>query len=584
MATDERTPLLKKNGQGLQVASNNNGTSNSPASASGSGSRTPSEGRGGGGGGHVTEMPPISYLVPILGSLWIPVFIASLDGTIVATLVNSISSTFGHRRKTSILIALTFFTFGTLLCGIAGSMNALLVGRAVAGIGGGGIPTIVSVVMSDLVPLKNRGLLQGITNCVFGVAAGLGGPLGGWMNDTTGWRVAFLVQIPLLALAYICIIKFVPGAPRKTPEQLAPSVAQADGQNFARQRGFVASTRRIFRFVVDMDIPGNIALIVSIVSILTGVSLMSANDLALSDPKVIALLSVGCVSIVSFVMIEWSCSRRESLGAKPVLPLRLLTSRTGAGVAGSNFFLSIFSFSILYQFPLIFQTVLLQSASVAGLHLIPNSIALSVGSVVAGWYMRKTGRLYWFNLCNAVLMTVASVCISNLDQSSPTWWTYVAIVPSGFGLAAVLTCTLIAAMNDVEYKDTAVMTGMTYLFRSNAQVLGVALSGVLLQTILKEQLRQRITGPDAESIISQIRHQASIVPTLPPETRQAAVESYRVALRTVFHATTAVGVLVILFCAMIRNVELPDYEKAKGDAGGGEEEEGVLEEEERARD
>ncbi|KAE8265518.1 hypothetical protein A4X09_0g6625 [Tilletia walkeri] len=609
MATDERTPLLKDNNRPA-VVSNYNGATDSPASGSGSGSpsgsRTPvvQNVNGGEGGGYVTEMPPISYLAPILASLWIPVFVASLDSTIVATLLNSISSTFGHSeqsawlgtsyllsfaafspvyarlcdiigRKTSILIALTFFTLGTLLCGIAGSMNALLIGRAVAGIGGGGMPTIVSVVMSDLVPLKNRGLLQGITNCVFGVAAGLGGPLGGWMNDTTGWRVAFLVQIPLLAMAYICIIKFVPGAPRKTPAQLA---VQSDNAP-QYQPGFIGRTKRILRFIVDMDIPGNIALISSIVTILTAVSLMSANDLAISDPKVIALLSIGCVSIVTFVGLEWSCGKRESQGAKPVLPLRLLASRTGAGVAGANFFLSIFAFSILYQFPLIFQTVLLQSASVAGLHLIPNSIALSIGSVTAGWYMRKTGRFYWFNLVNAVLLTVASVCISGFDVDTPKWWTYVAIVPSGFGIAAVLTCTLIAAMNTVERKDIAVMTGMTYLFRSNAQVLGVALSGVLLQTILKEQLRQRITGPNADQIISQIRHQASIVPSLSPELRQAAVESYRVALRSVFMGTTVVGLFVIFFCAIIRDEELPDYEKVGPKGKGRAVEEGRVGEE-----
>ncbi|KAL9938824.1 hypothetical protein V8E36_002543, partial [Tilletia maclaganii] len=184
---------------------------------------------------------------------------------------------------------------------------------------------------------------------------------------------------------------------------------------------------------------------------------------------------------------------------------------------------------------------------------------------------------YWFCLANAVLLTLASVFVARLDRGSAEWRTYVAIVPSGFGIAAVLTCTLIAAINDVQRKDVDVMTGMTYLFRSNAQVLGVALSGVLLQSVLKTELRARITNrPDAEAIIAQIRHQASIVPHLrDPELREAAVESYRVALRTIFNAVTVVGARVVVFVAIIRDVELPDYERAKaggdgdGDGDGG---------------
>ncbi|KAK0568943.1 hypothetical protein OC861_001470 [Tilletia horrida] len=533
--------------------------------------------------GHVLEMPPASFLAPILASVWVPVFVASLDGTIVATLVSSISSEFGHSeqsawlgtayllsfaafspiyarlcdfigRKTSMMVALTFFTVGTLCCGLSKSMNALLVSRAIAGIGGGGIPTITSVIMSDLVPLRNRGLLQGWTNLVYGAAAALGGPLGGFMNDRTGWRFAFLVQIPLLVVAYFSILKFVPSAPRKKieAEQLPSADSSADANPAVSHATRIAS---FLRFLVDIDLPGVIFLISSIVTILMAVSFMSANDLELRDPKVVSLLAVGLFSVVSFILTEWRCGRREQHGAKPVLPLRLLATRTGAGVAFSNFFL----------FPLFFQTVLLKSASVAGLHLIPNSVGLSMGSVFAGWYMRKTGRFYWLNLSNAIVMTLASLAVLNLSEKTPTWWTYAAIFPNGFGVAAVLTCTLIAAINDVQYKDVAVMTGMTYLFRSNAQVLGVALSGVLLQTVLKEQLRDRITGPGAEEIISKIRHQASIVPTLSPELQRAAIESYRVALRAVFLCTTITGVLVIVFCAIIGDVPLPEHAKANED-------------------
>lgn len=165
--------------------------------------------------------PSIKVLVSICIALWVPVFVSSLDGTIVATLVGSISSSFNKSeqsawlgtsyllsvccftpiygrlcdamgRKYTMLLALFFFTLGTLLCGLSSSMEMLLFSRALAGVGGGGLATCTTTIMSDIIPLRSRGLYQGLTNIIFGLGGGLGGPIGGLLNDTWGWRNAFL--------------------------------------------------------------------------------------------------------------------------------------------------------------------------------------------------------------------------------------------------------------------------------------------------------------------------------------------------------------------------------------------------------
>ena len=77
-------------------------------------------------------------------------------------------------------------------------MDEFLVARALAGLGGGGLNTLTSVIMSGLVPLKSRGIFQGLANIVYGLGVGTGAPLGGVLNDTIGWRGAFYIQIPVL--------------------------------------------------------------------------------------------------------------------------------------------------------------------------------------------------------------------------------------------------------------------------------------------------------------------------------------------------------------------------------------------------
>ncbi|SPO21292.1 related to VBA1 - Vacuolar Basic Amino acid transporter [Ustilago trichophora] len=523
---------------------------------------------------HVKVMPPLRKLAPLLTALWVPVFVASMDGTVTATLISSISSSFNASeqaqwlgsayllsvacftplygrladivgRKNCMFIALTFFTSGTLLCGLSTSMNMLIFARALAGMGGGGLTTTTSIVLSDLVPLKNRGLLQGLTNIIFGLGSGLGGPIGGWMNDTLGWRRAFLIQIPLLLVDYVLAITFVNV---KTPNALAQQ-----------------STKDKLK---SIDFFGAFSLVLGLSSTLIALSLMSANDVPISHFTVWGGFLLGFASICFFFYAEAKIARN------PILPLRLITQRSGAAVAFANFCLSIVSFGTLYHFPLYFQAVKLETPSLAGLHLIPNSIALSVGSVLAGIIMRSSGKYYTYNLVNAILITVSIVCFTLYTKDSSEAFTYASIVPHGFGTAGVLTCTLIALINSVPRSDVAVATSMSYMARNTGQILGVSGGGTLFQALLKRQLRQRITGKDADKIISEIRHKSTIVPTLPKELRDAAVDSYASALRWVFIGIAVVSVGTVIGCAFIEDKELPSYENAKPSSEDVEEEVG----------
>lgn len=136
----------------------------------------------------------------MLTGMWIGVFLAALDATMVATLQTTIASEFHQNnksawlgtsyllsvaatqglygrisdivgRKYASLFSITMFTLGTTLCGVAGSMEMIIIGRAIAGLGGGGLTTLSSIICSDLVSLRQRGTFQGLANCLFGAGA-----------------------------------------------------------------------------------------------------------------------------------------------------------------------------------------------------------------------------------------------------------------------------------------------------------------------------------------------------------------------------------------------------------------------------
>lgn len=101
-------------------------------------------------------------------------------------LSGKLSDIFG--RKECLLSAHVIFAIGCLGCGLASNLTQLCVSRALTGIGGGTMNALVSVLISDIVPLRERGIWQGYMGIIFAAGMATGPPLGGLLADTIGWR------------------------------------------------------------------------------------------------------------------------------------------------------------------------------------------------------------------------------------------------------------------------------------------------------------------------------------------------------------------------------------------------------------
>lgn len=216
---DERSPLLDSNGQ--------------PSENGGLEAQAEQERREYNEGAvPLADEPSTMKLLSTMGSLWVTTFFAALDTTIVATLSGPISSSFNsgtsfswiasgylianaafqplsgkmtdiYGRRAGLIFASTFFAAGTLMCGLATESWVMIAGRVIGGAGGGCLNTVSVFVASDLIPLRKRGVWQGIGNIVFGLGMGLGGVFGGYINDHLSWRYAFLIQLPFIVVGGI---------------------------------------------------------------------------------------------------------------------------------------------------------------------------------------------------------------------------------------------------------------------------------------------------------------------------------------------------------------------------------------------
>lgn len=190
---------------------------------------------------------------------------------------------------------------------------------------------------------------------------------------------------------------------------------------------------------------------------------------------------------------------------------------------------------VMFYFPLFFQTILEQSAADTGIHFLSISLATTMGSVLAGMYIKRSGRYYWLNIGCATLSLVTPAWLaswSNSNRPSP-FAQNVVMAPFGLGTAATFTILMSASvaieqlscgniadadlslwhliahapaassLAVVERQEQATVVSLSYLFRSLGTIVGISTSGYLIQTVLTSELTKRITGPGAKEVSSR---------------------------------------------------------------------------------
>ena len=436
-------------------------------------------------------------------SIWSLTFFVSLDSTLVATLLTPIGSYFKVSnqaqwigtsyllslccftpiygrlsdllgRKAALYIGLALFVAGTAGCGVSPSMGWLIVARVVAGMGGGGLQSVSVIVLTDLVGLRRRGLYQGYGNIFFASGAAVGAPVGGLIADRFSWQMAFIGQLPFLAIATIVLV---------TQVTLPKITRQGQGNPLKR-----------------LDWAGSLTLVIAIGSLLLGISFKTSStkpngeDYAWSD--VYWLFIIAGASLVAFILVERQV-------AEPLLPFTFLARRTPAAVCLSSLTMVTCMFSIMYNIPLYCSTVLLLSASKSGAHLLPYTLLLGLGSLEVGWIMRRTGKYWWLSIAHAALLVLTGIMMFEWTLESPSWIFWIAQMPSAFGYGAILTTSLVALMTNVVREgkgEQAMATSATYMFRMIGQVLGVSLSGAIVQEVVGRDLGRSITGPHKDEV------------------------------------------------------------------------------------
>ncbi|KAF4994399.1 hypothetical protein FGRMN_5818 [Fusarium graminum] len=417
-----------------------------------------------------------------------------VTSTAFQPLYGRVSDIFG--RRLCFFISTITFALGCLGCAVANNVIVLNIMRALSGFGGGGLMTMATIVNSDMIPFRKRGMYQALQNGIYGFGAIFGASFGGSIADHIGWRWCFLLQVPVSVVALYIGVLVVSD--------------QSGGFSLGSNLGTVWQR---------VDFSGSLLLVAAVSVQLVGLSL-GGNELPWSSPWVIGSLIGSVVLFALFLFVEAKTS------AIPVIPLRMA------------------AYGYLFMLPLFFQVVLLDSATTAGARLAIPSLATPIGGLISGVVMSRWGKLLPLVRVGALFMVLGNGLVTLLQFQDSKWKYFVYVFPANLGQGIIYPGILFTSLASFDHADHAVTASTVYLVRSLGTVWGVSVTSAIVQTTLSVRLPDALSDvPDKWRVIEQIRHSVGFIRELPPDVQLKARLVYYDGLRYAFGTSTAVAFL-----------------------------------------
>ncbi len=414
-------------------------------------------------------------------------------------------------RKGLFIAAISIFIVGSVIGGLAHDMTWLIAGRAVQGLGGGGLLILAQAIIADVVPARERGRYMGIMGGVFAISSVAGPLLGGWFTDGIGWRWAFWMNIPLGLLAIASAVFFL-RLPKNTNRN--PSIDLAGITLLA-----VASTCLVL------------------------MTTWGGNTYDWNSPVIIGLIIGALVAGGLFVMVQ----RRA---VEPVMPLHLFKERNFNLTTIVGLIIGVAMFGALAYLPTYLQMVTGANATQAGLLMIPLMAALLITSIASGQVVSRTGRYKALPMIGMVLVAASLFLLSTMTPDMAVWviCSYLALM--GLGLGMSMQILILIVQNTFPVTEVGTATASNNYFRQIGASLGSAIVGSLFVTKLTQLLSERMPAGAASAGGGENSLTPAVVRDLPTGIKNVIVSSYNDALTPIFLymvPLVIVGLILLVF-------------------------------------
>ncbi len=474
-------------------------------------------------------------------SIVLPMFIAVMDQTIVATALPAIAvalddveriawivvaylvattiaapvygrlgDVYGRRRM--MFVALGVMTLGSVACAAAPSLPFLIFARIVQGLGGGGLMTLSQALISESVPPRDRARYQGYLASVVVFSNTFGPVAGGWLTSGLGWRSIFWINLPMGLLAAVLVRRLPIHAPRPAAD---------------------------WRF----DTPGLVWFVLFVAPAL--VAMEQIRRLRLADaPVIIALVAVALASLVLL-------TRRELRTPQPLFPFSLLREKTiwrSDAMAACHGAALV---SLIAYLPIYLRTARGLSPAETGYFLLPIAFGIGIGSLVTGRLVAQTGRTAIFPSIALIPVVAILLYVAINHQTLDLTWFGLIIGVLTFFMGTVMGVVQVIVQNAAGPGMLGAAAGSVQFSRAIGASFGTALVGAVLFAVFKSH------AGDATGVFADlVEHGPSALAGLAPAVRATAEGALEAGFRAVFLLVAGYAALALICAWAIPNRRL----------------------------
>ncbi|KAG9785692.1 MFS transporter, partial [Aureobasidium melanogenum] len=433
-------------------------------------------------------------------ALCLAVFLVALDNTIIATAIPKITDHFKSLGdvgwygssyllttcalqlffgklytffsiKNVFLSSIVVFEVGSAVCGAAPTSDALIVGRAIAGVGSAGIFSGALVIIAYTVPLVKRPIYTGIIGAMYGIASIAGPLLGGAFTDGPGWRWCFYINLPLGAVTLIVIFFFFQSPKRRAEKKVS-----------FKERAY------------QLDLGGTALFIVDIVVCLLALQ-WGGSKYPWSNWRIILCLTLFGVLTIIFIIVQYFMKEFATI------PFNIISQRSVASASWFAFALGSAFFVLIYWVPIWFQAIKGATAFKSGIMCLPMVLALVIANVVSGIGTTAIGYYTPFYYGSVVLSAVGAGLLTTFETTTghEKWIGYQVIY--GFGVGFGMQQALITVQAVLPLKDVPTGTALVMFMQTFGGALFVSVAQNVFNNRLIDEIPKYAPGIDPAIIL-----------------------------------------------------------------------------------